>query len=245
MATSTPQTKPNLFGTLTQKPVKEAKKDTKDLNQPSVSSTKANKSVVSREIVEEKPNTDTKSNVVVTTMSEQSDHSNSVVTATETLSKPQELQKPMINPTLDPELKVEQGNPPTVSAQSAETKEIPFSNREGTNHASLLLTKTNLKFLRIRTRQLGTTLQKYVDLLLREEKERWNDEPGYADTIYDYCENRFKEEKKVMSLITSKEGNDFLNEGSIEAGIKKVTFMNYIISREIEREAAGNKRQSL
>ena len=87
MAKSTPQTKPNLFGTLTQKPVKEAKKDTKDLNQPSVSSTKANKSVVSREIVEEKPNTDTKSNVVVTTMSEQSDHSNSVVTATETLSK--------------------------------------------------------------------------------------------------------------------------------------------------------------
>ena len=119
MAKSTPQTKPNLFGTLTQKPVKEAKKDTKDLNQPSVSSTKANKSVVSREIVEEKPNTDTKSNVVVTTMSEQSDHSNSVVTATETLSKPQELQKPMINPTLDPELKVEQENPPTVSAQSA------------------------------------------------------------------------------------------------------------------------------
>ena len=28
MAKSTPQTKPNLFGTLTQKPVKEAKKDT-------------------------------------------------------------------------------------------------------------------------------------------------------------------------------------------------------------------------
>lgn len=245
MAKSTPQTKPNLFGTLTQKPVKETKKDTKEHDLSSDSLKKEKKSFVSNEKNDDIANLDVDKNVVMTTAPELTSKTNVVAETTSAIPSQHEMPAKTIISNLDQDSAETHRVTSTVPVQTLEAKEIPFSNREGTNHASLLLTKTNLKFLRIRTRQLGTTLQKYVDLLLREEKERWNDEPGYADTIYDYCENRFKEEKKVMSLITSKEGNDFLNEGSIEAGIKKVTFMNYIISREIERESEGKKRESL
>lgn len=127
-----------------------------------------------------------------------------------------------------------------ISASDPVEKEInPLDTRYvsakapcGAESKGYSITTENLRFIKIRSSQLGMAMQNYIGLILEEEKIRMQDKVVDPYTI----EVQERHGTKMKSLTLSKEVIAFIDQSSAMHGMTKSEYMDYVITKERDRE---------
>ena len=140
-----------------------------------------------------------------------------------------------------------------VSAEKAEepVKEIkkqPVAEKkkEATKRTSMALLVENNKYIRLRSIQLGMSIQEYVNLLIDEEIER--EKNGQMADLNDIENNldmnyRRGQNSAIVALVLKESNARFLKRGGAMHGMNATAFFNHIVSEERRREEEQGPRQ--
>lgn len=140
-----------------------------------------------------------------------------------------------------------------VSAEKAEepVKEIKKQpaaekKKEATKRTSMALLVENNKYIRLRSIQLGMSIQEYVNLLIDEEIER--EKSGQMADLNDIENNldmnyRRGQNSAIVALVLKESNARFLKRGGAMHGMNATAFFNHIVSEERRREEEQGPRQ--
>lgn len=140
-----------------------------------------------------------------------------------------------------------------VSAEKAEepVKEIKKQpaaekKKEATKRTSMALLVENNKYIRLRSIQLGMSIQEYVNLLIDEEIER--EKNGQLADLNDIENNldmnyRRGQNSAIVALVLKESNARFLKRGGAMHGMNATAFFNHIVSEERRREEEQGPRQ--
>ena len=140
-----------------------------------------------------------------------------------------------------------------VSAEKAEepVKEIKKQpaaekKKEATKRTSMALLVENNKYIRLRSIQLGMSIQEYVNLLIDEEIER--EKNGQMADLNDIENNldmnyRRGQNSAIVALVLKESNARFLKRGGAMHGMNATAFFNHIVSEERRREEEQGPRQ--
>lgn len=128
-------------------------------------------------------------------------------------------------------------------------KKVPFikaSQEEKTKRTSMALKVENNQFIRLRSMQLGMSIQFYTNLLIEEEQERSSEQNFDMSVIQENIELNYKrgDNTTIVALVLKESNAKFLKRSGAMLGMNSTTFLNYIISQEEKREAKEGKRLS-
>lgn len=141
----------------------------------------------------------------------------------------------------------------SVSAEKAEepVKEIKKQpsaekKKEATKRTSMALLVENNKYIRLRSIQLGMSIQEYVNLLIDEEIER--EKNGQMADLNDIENNldmnyRRGQNSAIVALVLKESNARFLKRGGAMHGMNATAFFNHIVSEERRREEEQGPRQ--
>ena len=120
--------------------------------------------------------------------------------------------------------------------------------KESTKRTSMALLVENNKFIRLRSMQLGMSIQEYVNLLIDEEIER--EKSGQTAGMGDIEENldmnyRRGQNSTIIALVLKESNARFLKRGGAMHGMNATAFLNHIISEEKKRESTEGPRQGV
>lgn len=120
--------------------------------------------------------------------------------------------------------------------------------KEKTKRTSMALLVENNKFIRLRSMQLGMSIQDYVNLLIDEEVVREKSEQ--AVDMGDITENldmnyRRGQNSTIVALVLKESNAKFLKRGGAMHGMNSTTFLNHIISEEQQREKTNGPRKGV
>ena len=118
--------------------------------------------------------------------------------------------------------------------------------KESTKRTSMALLVENNKFIRLRSMQLGMSIQEYVNLLIDEEIER--EKSGQTAGMGDIEENldmnyRRGQNSAIVALVLKESNARFLKRGGAMHGMNATAFFNHIVSEERRREEEQGPRQ--
>lgn len=142
----------------------------------------------------------------------------------------------------------------SVSTEKAEepVKEIKKQpaaekKKEATKRTSMALLVENNKYIRLRSIQLGMSIQEYVNLLIDEEIER--EKNGQMADLNDIENNldmnyRRGQNSAIVALVLKESNARFLKRGGAMHGMNATAFFNHIVSEERRREEEQGPRQS-
>ena len=141
----------------------------------------------------------------------------------------------------------------SVSAEKAEepVKEIKKQpaaekKKEATKRTSMALLVENNKYIRLRSIQLGMSIQEYVNLLIDEEIDR--EKNGQMADLNDIENNlnmnyRRGQNSAIVALVLKESNARFLKRGGAMHGMNATAFFNHIVSEERRREEEQGPRQ--
>ena len=141
----------------------------------------------------------------------------------------------------------------SVSTEKAEepVKEIKKQpaaekKKEATKRTSMALLVENNKYIRLRSIQLGMSIQEYVNLLIDEEIER--EKNGQMADLNDIENNldmnyRRGQNSAIVALVLKESNARFLKRGGAMHGMNATAFFNHIVSEERRREEEQGPRQ--
>lgn len=141
----------------------------------------------------------------------------------------------------------------SVSTEKAEesVKEIKKQpaaekKKEATKRTSMALLVENNKYIRLRSIQLGMSIQEYVNLLIDEEIER--EKSGQMADLNDIENNldmnyRRGQNSAIVALVLKESNARFLKRGGAMHGMNATAFFNHIVSEERRREEEQGPRQ--
>lgn len=117
---------------------------------------------------------------------------------------------------------------------------------EKTKRTSMSLKLENNRFIRLRSMQLGMTIQYYINLLIQEEKERILNQNFDMSVVAENIELNYKrgDNTTIVALVLKESNAKFLKRSGAMLGMNPTTFLNYIISEEEKREEVQGKRKS-
>lgn len=160
-----------------------------------------------------------------------------------------EVQKDQPKPEALPE--PVQKEEPEAEAEVKTGKELEGNvqkSKEKTKRTSMALLVENNKFIRLRSMQLGMSIQDYVNLLIDEEVVREKSEQ--AVDMGDITENldmnyRRGQNSTIVALVLKESNAKFLKRGGAMHGMNSTTFLNHIISEEQQREKTNGPRKGV
>lgn len=130
--------------------------------------------------------------------------------------------------------------------QKAEPEKREDATKEKTKRTSMALLVENNKFIRLRSMQLGYSIQNYVNLLIEEEIER-DKEKNSMDLaeITDNLDMNYRrgQNSTIVALVLKESNARFLKRGGAMFGMNATTFLNHIISEEQRREKENEPRR--
>ena len=130
--------------------------------------------------------------------------------------------------------------------QKAEPEKREDATKEKTKRTSMALLVENNKFIRLRSMQLGYSIQNYVNLLIEEEIER-DKEKNSMDLaeITDNLDMNYRrgQNSTIVALVLKESNARFLKRGGAMFGMNATTFLNHIISEEKRREKENGPRR--
>ena len=138
----------------------------------------------------------------------------------------------------------------TVKAEEPvkEIKKQPAAEKkkEATKRTSMALLVENNKYIRLRSIQLGMSIQEYVNLLIDEEIER--EKNGQMADLNDIENNldmnyRRGQNSAIVALVLKESNARFLKRGGAMHGMNATAFFNHIVSEERRREEEQGPRQ--
>ena len=141
----------------------------------------------------------------------------------------------------------------SVSTEKAEepVKEIKKQpaaekKKEATKRTSMALLVENNKYIRLRSIQLGMSIQEYVNLLIDEEIDR--EKNGQMADLNDIENNldmnyRRGQNSAIVALVLKESNARFLKRGGAMHGMNATAFFNHIVSEERRREEEQGPRQ--
>lgn len=140
---------------------------------------------------------------------------------------------------------------PEAEAEVKTGKELEGNvqkSKEKTKRTSMALLVENNKFIRLRSMQLGMSIQDYVNLLINEEVVREKSEQ--AVDMGDITENldmnyRRGQNSTIVALVLKESNAKFLKRGGAMHGMNSTTFLNHIISEEQQREKTNGPRKGV
>lgn len=162
----------------------------------------------------------------------------------------QEQQKEETEP--EKEVNEEKKPQPETAEVSEESVQQPVQTavkkKESTKRTSMALLVENNKFIRLRSMQLGMSIQEYVNLLIDEEIERVKS--GQTAGMGDIEENldmnyRRGQNSTIIALVLKESNARFLKRGGAMHGMNATAFLNHIISEEKKRESTEGPRQGV
>ena len=111
---------------------------------------------------------------------------------------------------------------------------------------SMALLVENNKYIRLRSIQLGMSIQEYVNLLIDEEIER--EKSGQMADLNDIENNldmnyRRGQNSAIVALVLKESNARFLKRGGAMHGMNATAFFNHIVSEERRREEEQGPRQ--
>ena len=118
--------------------------------------------------------------------------------------------------------------------------------KEATKRTSMALLVENNKYIRLRSIQLGMSIQEYVNLLIDEEIER--EKNGQMADLNDIENNldmnyRRGQNSAIVALVLKESNARFLKRGGAMHGMNATAFFNHIVSEERRREEEQGPRQ--
>lgn len=125
-------------------------------------------------------------------------------------------------------------------------KEKPDTENEKTKRTSMALKVENNQFIRLRSIQLGMSIQYYTNLLIEEEKQRQLEENYDLSIVQENVERNYKrgDNTTIVALVLKESNAKFLKRNGAMLGMNSTTFLNHIISQEERREEQQGKRRS-
>ena len=177
------------------------------------------------------------------------------VPVSEPVSKPvdEETNEPVSKPAAEAINEQKEVAVASVSTEKAEepVKEIKKQpavekKKEATKRTSMALLVENNKYLRLRSIQLGMSIQEYVNLLIDEEIER--EKNGQMADLNDIENNldmnyRRGQNSAIVALVLKESNARFLKRGGAMHGMNATAFFNHIVSEERRREEEQGPRQ--
>lgn len=177
------------------------------------------------------------------------------VTVSEPVSKPvdEETNEPVSKPAAEAINEQKEVAVASVSTEKAEepVKEIKKQpaaekKKEATKRTSMALLVENNKYIRLRSIQLGMSIQEYVNLLIDEEIER--EKSGQMADLNDIENNldmnyRRGQNSAIVALVLKESNARFLKRGGAMHGMNATAFFNHIVSEERRREEEQGPRQ--
>lgn len=177
------------------------------------------------------------------------------VPVSEPVSKPvdEETNEPVSKPAAEAINEQKEVAVASVSTEKAEepVKEIKKQpaaekKKEATKRTSMALLVENNKYIRLRSIQLGMSIQEYVNLLIDEEIER--EKNGQMADLNDIENNldmnyRRGQNSAIVALVLKESNARFLKRGGAMHGMNATAFFNHIVSEERRREEEQGPRQ--
>ena len=177
------------------------------------------------------------------------------VQVSEPVSKPvdEETNEPVSKPAAEAINEQKEVAVASVSTEKAEepVKEIKKQpaaekKKEATKRTSMALLVENNKYIRLRSIQLGMSIQEYVNLLIDEEIER--EKNGQMADLNDIENNldmnyRRGQNSAIVALVLKESNARFLKRGGAMHGMNATAFFNHIVSEERRREEEQGPRQ--
>lgn len=177
------------------------------------------------------------------------------VPVSEPVSKPvdEETNEPVSKPAAEAINEQKEVAVASVSTEKAEepVKEIKKQpaaekKKEATKRTSMALLVENNKYIRLRSIQLGMSIQEYVNLLIDEEIER--EKSGQMADLNDIENNldmnyRRGQNSAIVALVLKESNARFLKRGGAMHGMNATAFFNHIVSEERRREEEQGPRQ--
>lgn len=177
------------------------------------------------------------------------------VPVSEPVSKPvdEETNEPVSKPAAEVINEQKEVAVASVSTEKAEepVKEIKKQpaaekKKEATKRTSMALLVENNKYIRLRSIQLGMSIQEYVNLLIDEEIER--EKNGQMADLNDIENNldmnyRRGQNSAIVALVLKESNARFLKRGGAMHGMNATAFFNHIVSEERRREEEQGPRQ--
>lgn len=177
------------------------------------------------------------------------------VPVSEPVSKPvdEETNEPVSKPAAEAINEQKEAAVASVSTEKAEepVKEIKKQpaaekKKEATKRTSMALLVENNKYIRLRSIQLGMSIQEYVNLLIDEEIER--EKSGQMADLNDIENNldmnyRRGQNSAIVALVLKESNARFLKRGGAMHGMNATAFFNHIVSEERRREEEQGPRQ--
>lgn len=177
------------------------------------------------------------------------------VPVSEPVSKPvdEETNEPVSKPAAEAINEQKEVAVASVSTEKAEepVKEIKKQpaaekKKEATKRTSMALLVENNKYIRLRSIQLGMSIQEYVNLLIDEEIER--EKNGQMTDLNDIENNldmnyRRGQNSAIVALVLKESNARFLKRGGAMHGMNATAFFNHIVSEERRREEEQGPRQ--
>lgn len=146
------------------------------------------------------------------------------------------------------EEKSEEPKPREAEETAKEIKKQPVTEKkkEATKRTSMALLVENNKYIRLRSIQLGMSIQEYVNLLIDEEIER--EKNGQMADLNDIENNldmnyRRGQNSAIVALVLKESNAKFLKRGGAMHGMNATAFFNHIVSEERRREEEQGPRQ--
>lgn len=177
------------------------------------------------------------------------------VPVSEPVSKPvdEETNEPVSKPAAEAineqkEVAVASVSTEKVEEPVKEIKKQPAAEKkkEATKRTSMALLVENNKYIRLRSIQLGMSIQEYVNLLIDEEIER--EKSGQMADLNDIENNldmnyRRGQNSAIVALVLKESNARFLKRGGAMHGMNATAFFNHIVSEERRREEEQGPRQ--
>lgn len=177
------------------------------------------------------------------------------VPVSEPVSKPvdEETNEPVSKPAAEAINEQKEVAVASVSTEKAEepVKEIKKQpaaekKKEATKRTSMALLVENNKYIRLRSIQLGMSIQEYVNLLIDEEIDR--EKNGQMADLNDIENNldmnyRRGQNSAIVALVLKESNARFLKRGGAMHGMNATAFFNHIVSEERRREEEQGPRQ--
>lgn len=144
---------------------------------------------------------------------------------------------------------VEEEQPQAIKQESLKSVpkvSVSEQKKESTKRTSMALLVENNKFIRLRSIQLGLSIQDYVNLLVDEEiaREKSGQTAGLGDIENNLDMNYRRGQNSTIIALVLKESNArFLKRGGAMHGMNATAFLNHIISEERKREEKEGPRQ--
>lgn len=129
--------------------------------------------------------------------------------------------------------------------QPPEPEEELLKKKETTKRTSMALLVSNNKFVRLRSMQLGLSIQNYINLLIDEEVMRQKQNSAAETDIIENLDMNYRrgENSTIVALVLTETNAKFLKRGGAMLGMNATTFLNYIISEEQKREQQNGSRK--